>query len=69
VIKDTDDNILKEVSLFDVYEGKPIPKGKKSLAYSLTYRAGDRTLTDNEVEVVHSRIIERLKESIGAQLR
>jgi len=69
IIKETDNDILEEIRLFDIYKGKPIPPGKKSLAYSLTYRAKDRTLTDEEIEIVHSDIIERLRNKIKAQLR
>lgn len=69
IIIGTDSHILKEARLFDVYRGKPIPTGEKSLAYSLTYRADDRTLTDKEIDQVHSDIIERLRKKIGARLR
>jgi phenylalanyl-tRNA synthetase beta chain len=61
--------ILEAVSLFDVYRGKQIGDGKKSLAFSLTYRAPDRTLTDDEVVAVHSRIVNVLKEKTDAVLR
>jgi phenylalanyl-tRNA synthetase beta chain len=61
--------LLRNAELFDLYRGRPIPEGKKSLAYSLTYQALDRTLTDEEVRVVHRRIIERLSEELGAELR
>lgn len=61
--------LLVEVELFDQYQGKQIPAGKRSLAYSLVYRAPDRTLTDEEVAEVHSRIIEALAAKLGAVLR
>jgi phenylalanyl-tRNA synthetase beta chain len=57
------------VTLFDIYRGEPIPAGQKSLAYSLTYRHPDRTLTDKEVAKVHAKIADRLGKEIGAQLR
>jgi len=61
--------LLKQVTLFDLYRGEPIPKEKKSLAYSLTYRAEDRTLTDEEVNEIHQRIQQRLEQELGAQVR
>ena len=61
--------LLVEVTLFDVYRGEPVPAGKKSLAYALTYRHAKRTLTDKEVAKVHARIAKRLSREIGAKLR
>ncbi|MFQ5885710.1 MAG: phenylalanine--tRNA ligase subunit beta, partial [Anaerolineae bacterium] len=61
--------LLTEARLFDLYRGAPIPQGKKSLAYSLTYRAPDRTLTAEEVMKIQERIVRRLGEAIGARLR
>ncbi|MBR1672528.1 MAG: phenylalanine--tRNA ligase subunit beta [Fretibacterium sp.] len=55
-----DGNILEAIRLFDVYEGKGIPEGFRSVAYSLSYRAQDRTLKDEEVEAVHVRVRESL---------
>jgi len=61
--------LLRDARLFDLYRGEPIPPGKKSLAYSLTYQAEDRTLTDEEVARVQERIVRRLAEELGAKLR
>jgi len=61
--------LLYRVELFDLYRGEPIPSGKKSLAYSLTYQAEDRTLTDSEVAKVQERIVRHLAEELGADLR
>jgi phenylalanyl-tRNA synthetase beta chain len=61
--------ILADLQLFDVYQGEPIPAGKKSLAYSLTYLAPDRTLTDEEVARTRERIVQRLAKELGATLR
>jgi phenylalanyl-tRNA synthetase beta chain len=61
--------LLQEVRLFDLYRGDQIAKGKKSLAFALTYQAVDRTLTDEDVEEVRNEIINRLREDLGAQLR
>ncbi len=61
--------LLRKVSLFDVYRGKGIPEGKKSLAFSLTLRADDRTLTDADSDAVIQAILEKLETSLGAVLR
>jgi phenylalanyl-tRNA synthetase beta chain len=62
-------NLLAEVRLFDLYRGQPIPPGWKSLAYSLTFRAPDRTLTDKEVVALKERIRKHLERELGARLR
>jgi len=62
-------DLLREVRLFDVYHGDPIPAGKKSLAYALTYQAEDRTLTDKEVAKVHQQIVRAAEHQLGATLR
>jgi phenylalanyl-tRNA synthetase beta chain len=61
--------LLEEARLFDMYQGDPIPAGKKSLAYNLTYRAPDRTLKDDEVAKVHARIAKAAEKRLGAVLR
>lgn len=61
--------LVEEALLFDVYRGAPLPAGRKNLAYSLRYRAPDRTLTDEEVSALHEAIVERLRRAIGAELR
>jgi phenylalanyl-tRNA synthetase beta chain len=60
---------LSSVRLFDVYRGEQIGAGKKSLAYSLSYQASDRTLTDKEAAQIRQRIVKRLEEVLGAKLR
>lgn len=61
--------LLDRALLFDVYEGEPLPAGKKSLAFSVDFRALDRTLTDEEVEERVRAIAERLRREAGAELR
>lgn len=61
--------LLRSVTLFDVYTGDPIPAGKKNLTYSLIYQAQDRTLTDAEANTLQERIIHVLHEEYDAALR
>jgi phenylalanyl-tRNA synthetase beta chain len=61
--------LLEAVRLFDVYRGAPVPAGRKSLAYALTFRAPDRTLTEAEALEVRERIVQRLREQVGATIR
>lgn len=61
--------LLESVKLFDVYKGKGIPEGKKSVAYSLSLRAPDRTLTDEECDKAMRAAISALETEFGAQLR
>ncbi len=61
--------LLENVELFDVYRGKGIPEGKKSMAYSYTIRAEDRTLTDEDINDAMNTIIAALKDGLNAELR
>ncbi len=69
VIKGSASEILRDVKLFDIYRGVPIPPGKKSLAFSLTYRHDDRTLTDDDITPVHSKVLAELEDKLKAVLR
>ncbi|GAA5344992.1 phenylalanine--tRNA ligase subunit beta [Planifilum fimeticola] len=60
---------LESVTLFDVYTGEQVGNEKKSLAYSLVYRAEDRTLTDEEVAKFHQAVVDELERVFGARLR
>ena len=71
-IRSSKEPLLSGVRLFDLFSGKEaanIGAGRKSLAYTLTYRDQNRTLTNDEVNVVHTRIRERLQSELGAELR
>ncbi len=61
--------LLKDVRLFDVYRGEPVPEGRKSLAFALTFQAPDKTLRDAIVTKQVQRIVQRLKKELGAELR
>ncbi|MEO1227292.1 MAG: phenylalanine--tRNA ligase subunit beta [Myxococcota bacterium] len=60
---------LEGLRIFDVYEGKGVPAGKKSLAVELTFRAADRTLADGDVESSQAAIVEALRRDLRAELR
>ncbi|MFA5079554.1 MAG: hypothetical protein WC541_08740, partial [Dehalococcoidia bacterium] len=62
-------NLVSDLQLFDLYVGEQVPPGKKSVAFRLTYQAADRTLKDEEVDKVQTRILERLSKELGATLR
>ncbi|MBO0858420.1 MAG: phenylalanine--tRNA ligase subunit beta [Chloracidobacterium sp.] len=57
------------VKLFDLYAGKELPPGKHSIALSLRYRAANRTLTDEEVNAAHDRVVKMLKQEFDAEVR
>jgi phenylalanyl-tRNA synthetase beta chain len=56
------------VQLFDIYRGKPLDSGKKSLAFNVYYRRYDRTLTENEANIIHEEIARKIREH-GWELR
>ena len=57
------------MSVFDVYQGKGVPEGKKSLAISVKLQPKDRTLTDAEIDAVGQRIVAAVTKATGAALR
>ena len=68
-IRKAEKNVLRGVKLFDVYTGVGIPVGKKSVAFSLTLRSDDGTLTDDHAEEAVRAILDALRESFGAVIR
>ena len=67
--EDSHEELLEKVQIFDVYEGKNIPAGMKSLGLRFSYRCADRTLTDDEVNEVHARIVQKIVQATGASIR
>ncbi|SET49828.1 phenylalanyl-tRNA synthetase beta subunit [Natronincola peptidivorans] len=63
------EGILENYKLFDIYQGNQIKEGHKSIAYTLTYRHKERTLKDEEVNIVHDNILKEIKEKLGGTLR
>ena len=68
-IKKTAGEYLEEVKLFDVYQGEQIEAGSKSVAYSISFRNADRTLSDGDIADPMQAIINGLANELGAQLR
>ena len=69
IAKSVDKKLLKSVGLFDVYEGKKLPKGKKSYAVNFTFQDDQKTLKDSQVDAIMGKIRSRLEEDLKAQLR
>jgi phenylalanyl-tRNA synthetase beta chain len=66
---DVPEVLVEKVQIFDVYEGKNLPPGMRSLGLRFSYRSVDRTLTDDEVNEVHGRIVQRIVQITGASIR
>ena len=69
VVKQTKPRNLEDLSLFDVFRGKNVPEGRKSVAYAFTYRNKERTLTEAEVNSAHEKVVEQLKSQLHAEIR
>jgi len=69
LVREAGEELLETVDVFDVYSGKGIPEGMKSLGLRFTYRSPSRTLTDDETGQVHGRVVRRIVESTGARIR
>lgn len=69
IIKANGEDLVESYKLFDVYKGAQIEEGYKSIAYSITYRSKDKTLTDEDVAKVHEKILSELSEKLNANLR
>ncbi|MBN2087945.1 phenylalanine--tRNA ligase subunit beta [Candidatus Peregrinibacteria bacterium] len=68
VIQGVDKKLISNIELIDEYKGEKIEKDKRALTYSVTYQASDRTLTDEEVNIVHQEVLKKLRSS-GAEVR
>lgn len=69
VIRECAGDWLESLALFDAYEGPPLPDGSRNLAFSLTFRRADRTLTDEEVDAAMDRMRAGLQEKLDARIR
>ena len=68
-VREAERKLLREVSLFDVYEGDKLPEGKKSYAITMTLQDDERTLNDKQIEAVMNKIVANLRKRVGAELR
>jgi phenylalanyl-tRNA synthetase beta chain len=62
-------DLLDKIEVFDIYTGKNIPEGSKSLALRFTYRSAEKTLTDDEVNKVHGAVVKAIVDAISAKIR
>ena len=69
LIRSSGGALVKSVRLFDLYIGDQVPDGKKSLAYAIEYSSSTETLTDEQVDRVHEKIVKRLGAELGGELR
>jgi phenylalanyl-tRNA synthetase beta chain len=69
VVKQAKPANLETAELFDVFRGKNVPPGQKSVAYAFTYRHAERTLTDAEVNAAHEKLVAQLKQQLQAVVR
>ncbi|HEX9825941.1 MAG TPA: phenylalanine--tRNA ligase subunit beta, partial [Flavobacteriaceae bacterium] len=69
IAKQTEKELLKEVDLFDVYQGKNLPKGKKSYAVSFTIQDENKTLTDKQIDKIMNKLQANFEQQLGAELR
>lgn len=68
-IREMGEELLEDVQLFDIYRGEQVEEGKKSLAFNMTYRSAEKTLTDEEVDALHEKVLLQLKSRFNAALR
>ena len=69
IAKQSERNLLKEVNLFDVYQGDNLPKGKKSYAVSFTLQDEHKTLTDKQIDKIMNKLQQSFEKQLGAELR
>ena len=69
IIKKLDENIIKKVTTFDVFEGQNIPEGKKSIAINVVMQAMDKTLTEKDLDQMSEKIINTVRDKTGSTIR
>ncbi|WP_395633093.1 phenylalanine--tRNA ligase subunit beta [Flavobacterium sp.] len=69
IARQTEKSLLKDVNLFDVYQGKNLPEGKKSYAVSFTLQDSTKTLTDEQIDKIMSKLLKNMENELGASLR
>jgi phenylalanyl-tRNA synthetase beta chain len=69
IVRQSKPQHLESVQLFDIFRGKNVPAGCKSVAYAFTYRSNDRTLTESEVNAVHEKLLAQFRGALNAEIR
>jgi phenylalanyl-tRNA synthetase beta chain len=69
IIYSVDKNLIKDVKIFDVYEGENIPEDKKSIAVNVTIQSLEKTLKEQDLELLNKSIIESVEKKTGAKIR
>lgn len=69
IVLNQSEELLENVAIFDIYAGKGLEEGTKSLGLRFSYRSAERTLTDMEVQSAHQRILDKTLEMTGATIR
>ena len=69
IIISIDKDLIKNVKVFDVYEGENIPNDKKSIALNVTIQSSEKTLTENDLEKINNLIISTVESKSGAKIR
>ena len=69
IARQTEKKLLKKVELFDVYQGKNLPEGKKSYAVNFILQDEQKTLNDKQIDAIMTKLIANLKKQLGAELR
>ena len=68
-ISSVDESLIKDIKVFDVYEGDNIPENQKSIAISVTIQSSERTLNENDLEKINNLIIKTVEDKTGAKIR
>jgi len=69
LVKKIDKDLIKQVKIFDVYQGDNISSGKKSIAFSVTLEPKDKTLSEKDIDQISKKIISTVQDATGANLR
>ncbi len=68
-ISNVDESLIKDIKVFDVYEGDNIPENQKSIAISVTIQSSERTLNENDLEKINNLISKTVEDKTGAKIR
>ena len=69
IISSIDQNLIRSIKIFDIYEGENIPNSHKSIAISVTIQSSERTLNDSDLEKINNLIIKTVEDKTGAKIR